>query len=189
MGRSLGPLSFVLIFSVLGVSKLTFAAALESFCHSLAHVEKNKPSQDTYIQGQDIDDVLPIASVTKIVTSWWALSAKGKDYRFTTLVHVAENEDHSFNIHLQGARDPFFGKETLHFLISELNRNNITKIKKLTFDENFKFFWNVTSGKIATGEYTLDAPRPRLVLALLKNNPDLKKVYQLMTALIQKQSN
>lgn len=42
---------------------------------------------------------------------------------------------------MKAGKDPFFGRESLDFLVSELNKIGITQVENLTFDENFKLFW------------------------------------------------
>jgi len=147
---------FLISFSTISKSK---AAALDSFCHTTA-------DHDSLYKGKDMDELLPIASVSKIFTSHWGLIALGPNYQFATKVHLTPVDDKVWDLHFQGSRDPYFGKESFHFLISELNKLGITKIRNLSFDENFKTFWNVTSGIVAAGTYELDSPNAETVLRI-----------------------
>lgn len=138
------------------------AAKMASYCSSEEGSSK--------IEGINIEKRFPIASVSKLFTTYWALSLRSENYQFKTSIHVTPAENGKFDIHLQGSRDPFFGKESFHYLISALNKMNITKIRKLTFDEDFKFIWNVNAPKTMwVIDYTPDSPSPAMVADQLKN--------------------
>ncbi len=108
------------------------AQTLQSYCYS-------DPKNFKIVQGLKVDTKFPIASVSKLVTSYWAISAKGANYKFTTAVYVTPVDKGEFDIHFQGSRDPYFGQEKLHYIISKLNEKGITKVRNLTFDENFNY--------------------------------------------------
>jgi D-alanyl-D-alanine carboxypeptidase len=126
------------------------------------------------ISGDDKKGVkFPLASISKIVTSLWALETLGPDYRFTTKLHVNRVSSNSYDIHIEGSRDPIFGRNVSYFIISELNQKNIDirNIETLTFDENFLIDWlSEESPRIAgsTPYYTsaqlqIDAVRSSLI--------------------------
>lgn len=129
-------------------------------------------SKPEAIEGFNIGGRLPIASVSKLMTSHWIVKAKGIDYRFRTLVHAVKVEGDQFDLHFQGSRDPYFGAEKFHYLISELNKKGITKIRNMTFDENFKFFWfsddPEVNRSIAVGFYINSEPSVDVVLKQLR---------------------
>jgi D-alanyl-D-alanine carboxypeptidase/D-alanyl-D-alanine-endopeptidase (penicillin-binding protein 4) len=107
------------------------------------------------IEGEQIDLRLPLGSVSKLVTTYWALSVLKPTFRFGTRIYITpiatKDKNHqTVDIHFEGSRDPYIGKESLHYLISELNKRKIFKIRNLTFDDNFKFFWNVGGGPMLT---------------------------------------
>ena len=133
------------------------AAELASSCYL------NESDTTGKVQGVNIQAMLPIASVSKVMTSWWAVTAKGLDYRFETRVSLTPQGDGSYNMHIEGSRDPYFGIQSLQFLISELNKRKITNINRLTYDENFKFFWDPTESAVAIGHYGLNDPGPAKV--------------------------
>ncbi len=64
----------------------------------------------------------------------------------------------------------------MHYLISELNKMKIFNVRNLTFDSNFKFFWNVSGGptmtpgmnSVETGYYGPDAPSADTVTTELR---------------------
>ncbi len=121
----------VILFPILwGVS--ASAQTLQSYCYS-------DPKDFLVVNGLNFDKKYPIASVSKLVTSYWAISTKGPNFKYLTVVHVTPANDGEFDIHFQGSRDPYFGQEKLHYVISNLNQKGITKVRNLTFDENFLY--------------------------------------------------
>lgn len=121
-----------LLFFILGFLSISLRAqTLQSYCHTAP--------ASAQVLGQNIDKRLPIASVSKLVTSYWAIKTVGPDFQYTTGVHVTPVSRDLYDLHLEGARDPYFGQEKLHFMISELNKRGIKKIRTLSFDEQFLF--------------------------------------------------
>lgn len=141
----------------IALSSISYGAKLASFCYA-------KDAEVLEIQGTNIDKLLPIASVSKVVTSYWGIAEKTSNYRFTTGAAVTRISKDTFDVHIIGSRDPYFGHESLHFLISELNKKGITKVRNLTFDENFKFYWelrkNTDSASPVSGFELADDPGP-----------------------------
>lgn len=85
----------------------------------------------------------PLASVSKIMTSLWALEKLGVDYRFSTVLHMSRSSSGGLRVHIEGSRNPLFGRNLSYFLISELNRMDVQRIDSLTFDENLLLAWQV----------------------------------------------
>jgi serine-type D-Ala-D-Ala carboxypeptidase/endopeptidase (penicillin-binding protein 4) len=108
------------------------AQSLQSYCYT-------NPRDFKVVEGLNIDKKFPIASVSKLVTSFWALSTKGPDFTYLSIIHVNAVSNGEFDLHIQGSRDPYFGQEKLHYIISKLNEKGITKIRNLSFDENFLY--------------------------------------------------
>ena len=106
------------------------------------------------VEGQNIDKLVEIASVSKIFTAYWALKMLGPNYRFQTLVIIkpVENDNESFDVHLRGGYDPLFNAWQMQYLIAELNRLSVKKIRTLSFDERFKFHMSARSGHQVHGE-------------------------------------
>lgn len=152
--------SFTALLLSLGFSLPAQGAKLAAFCTM---------SESGQIQGEHTQKRLPIASVSKMMTTWWSLAQGGADYRFVTKIHLSPSSPDGLDLHLEGSRDPYFGRESLHFLISELNRRGIRKIRRLSFDENFKFYVNVTSNQVAASHYVTSSPQPTTVLAQLRS--------------------
>ena len=130
------------------------ASSLAAFC-----TLKDGDGPDTAkIEQFNADKRLPIASVSKVMTGWYIVASKGANYRIPTSFHVTPVENDLYDIHIQGARDPYFGHESLQFAISELNKLGIKKVRRLSFDENFKFFWSVTSDIVTRKHYFNNEP-------------------------------
>jgi|GEM_PF-2995832 D-alanyl-D-alanine carboxypeptidase/D-alanyl-D-alanine-endopeptidase (penicillin-binding protein 4) len=113
-------------------SPMAWSQIVQSICHTT-------PENQNEIIGTHLDKRLPIASVSKLVTSYWALKALGPQFQYSTGIYVQPVGSGHFDLHLRGSRDPYFGQEKLHYLISELNKRGLTQIRNMTFDENFLY--------------------------------------------------
>lgn len=96
-----------------------------SFCYA---------KEDAPIQGYNIDKPVKIASVMKLLTTFWAVETRGVDSRFETLVTIQKSNK---EIHIAGSRDPFFDRYRLGLLLADLNRMGIKEINRITVDSNF----------------------------------------------------
>lgn len=174
-----------MLFAVVGK-----AQNLQTYCYS-------DPNNFNNVQGLNIDKKYPIASVSKLVTSYWALSTKGPSFTYLTIVHITPVGNDVFDLHIQGSNDPYFGQEKMHYMISKLNEKGITKIRNLTFDEKFIFLREVDIERPPLQEkqgfpwknYYTSQVGPKKTLAelkkgLLTNNYD-KSVKHLASAKIK----
>lgn len=169
-----------LFFSAFISSWAAQGATLDSYCFYGVGMNQ-RPS------GQNFDQLLPLASVSKIMTTHWALSQLGSQYRYPTVVHMLQTQKPGvWDVHLSGSRDPFFGKENLHFLVSELNKMKITKIRYFTFDEKVKIYWEVRSGDRAIIEYPLNAPEIETVTSELTSHSPFLTGYSATQAALSK---
>lgn len=129
------------------ISSLAFA---KFYVNSICHMKTS--DKDKVIAGDDNKaKKYPLASLSKIATTLWAIEKLGIDYRHKTNIHITEIAQGSYDVHIEGSRDPFFGQRMGYFLISELNKMQIKKIERLTFDENFLLKWAVESPTVAGG--------------------------------------
>lgn len=146
---------------------------------STCYVPLEEPNN---IKGENVDVRLPIASVSKLITSYWAVKEKSIGYRFSTVFYLSKVGDNLYDLHIQGSRDPYFGAERFHYAISELNKRGITKIRNLTFDENFKFYWFIDDKEInkslAGGFYLARDPVPEKVISQLRAYAKLTQGYE-----------
>lgn len=154
----LGTLSVILTGTIATLPAR--AASLRASCH-IEDVAGDR------LEGVNVDDRYPIASVSKIMTSYWAVAKMGVDGRFVTRVAVRKVSGDTYDLHLTGSRDPYFGKWAFQYLTSELNRLGITKIRQMTYDENLKFLVD-TTGDIATAHLDNHEPGPDRVMRELR---------------------
>ncbi|MES2854875.1 MAG: D-alanyl-D-alanine carboxypeptidase, partial [Bdellovibrionota bacterium] len=97
----------------------------KSFCYVV---------EDGSVQGVNPDQPVKIASVMKVLTTLWAVDKLGPNYRYTTKVYwQASNKE----LHIAGSNDPFFDRDRLYLLLSDLNTAGIKSIERLTTDSNF----------------------------------------------------
>ncbi|MFZ4405495.1 MAG: D-alanyl-D-alanine carboxypeptidase, partial [Pseudobdellovibrionaceae bacterium] len=109
--------------------------------HAYCEVSTEKNSK---IAGYHTDELVSIASVSKIFTSLWALEVLGADFRFQNNIYIwpGTNKD-TYNVHISGSLDPAMSRQSVYLILSELNRLGINNIQELTFDENFRVFLDV----------------------------------------------
>lgn len=130
----------LLTWTLLLLPLLSTTALAASEINSLCY-QPDQPNAHT--EGVNTAHRFELASVSKVITAFWALDAQKPDFRFTTTIDVTPVDKDSFDVHLTGVWDPYFGREMTHFMMSELYRLNVRKIRNLTFDENFSIFWSV----------------------------------------------
>ncbi|MGE3759176.1 MAG: D-alanyl-D-alanine carboxypeptidase [Pseudobdellovibrionaceae bacterium] len=155
---------FLAPLCLMALSTPAFAASLGASCFL-------PDDTSSKVEGTNINKRMPIASVSKIMTAYFSTFEKGLDYRFATKVHVTTVAKGLYDIHLEGSRDPYFGKESLHFMMAQLNKLGVTKVRDLTFDQSFKFFWINSAHdmyRISAGNWRKESPSPSIVLQQLK---------------------
>lgn len=144
--------SLRVIFStvLIAVPLVASATAIESFeelskklpqsdlKHSFCYAKKTDKGLE--FEGRNQKGKVRIASVSKLATSLWTVDNLGPFYRFETKFVYSQKDK---TLHIVGGRDPFFGRRSMNFVISELNRLGITQIELVTFDQAFTFFPSV----------------------------------------------
>jgi len=108
--------------SELKINKITNSDE-QSYC--FINPETNK------VEGLNVDLKIRLASVSKLVTSLWAVDVLGGDHRFNTKLYI-----HGKDLHIAGSWDPFFGDEKAFYLLSQLNELGFTEFDNITFDKN-----------------------------------------------------
>lgn len=133
--RHIAAFATLLLLSPLALGK----TALNAMCYLASQ------STSHSVEGTNAQERYELASVSKIVTAFWALDVLGPDYRFKTRVDITpvDSATKTFDVHIWGGWDPYFGRESTHFLMSELSRVGARNIRNLTFDESFTIFWAV----------------------------------------------
>jgi D-alanyl-D-alanine carboxypeptidase/D-alanyl-D-alanine-endopeptidase (penicillin-binding protein 4) len=132
-----------LIIRFVGIVVATLVSSAsfgKSELNSMCYLEE-KPGAK--VEGDGAQNMFEIASVSKIVTSFWAINKFGPNYRFTTRIYIDAVTSDTYDVHIGGGWDPYFGREMTHYLFSELQKSGVHKIRNLTFDEDFTLFWSV----------------------------------------------
>lgn len=162
-------LVFVTGVLLLSISLQSQAAKLAASCYM--------PEETLQVSGKNLDEKMPLASVSKIYTTLMATVSFNLKGQFYTQIYATETEAGSgvYDVHMKGSRDPYFNKLKMHMVISRLNEAKITKIRNLTFDENVKYLHD-TDRKFYIGKSLVDPlilkadlnfPAPGLVAAQL----------------------
>jgi D-alanyl-D-alanine carboxypeptidase/D-alanyl-D-alanine-endopeptidase (penicillin-binding protein 4) len=99
------------------------------------------------IQGKNSDQRVRLASVSKLITSLWAIELLGAHYQFQTKLFIKGS-----HLHLQGSVDPFFDKQKLFFLLSQLNDLGFSSFDLITFDKRIQIN---PDAQIPSNEYPL----------------------------------
>jgi serine-type D-Ala-D-Ala carboxypeptidase/endopeptidase (penicillin-binding protein 4) len=96
-----------------------------------------------------------LASVSKMITTLWALERKGPQFQYENEFFF--NDGH---LHIKGTRDTVFSRRKLFTLVNQINNLGIKEISKITFDENTIVFagsegyvgevLNISSARTAT---------------------------------------
>lgn len=97
------------------------ASAEQSYCYT---------DKDGKAQGSNLDMRIRLASVSKLLTSLWAIEKLGVDYKYDTKLFIKGN-----NLHIEGSYDPFLGNEKMFFLVSQLNELGYDRFDTITFDK------------------------------------------------------
>ncbi|OFZ28377.1 MAG: hypothetical protein A2622_04560 [Bdellovibrionales bacterium RIFCSPHIGHO2_01_FULL_40_29] len=169
----------LLLSLILGVSLVSQAGKLQSYCFMDEDSKK--------VIGHNIDEKLPLASVSKVLTSLAILSTLGARTKLYTQFFVTTVGKDLYDVHIKGSRDPYFSRASMHTLISLLNEMGVTKIRTLTFDENFKYLHNTNQVNLAgrgrsynpvTGKAAVDAPNGDFVRLLLLNKREILRDYE-----------
>ena len=108
------------------VKKYKLDAPTQSYCYTNERGE---------IEGINTNLKVRLASVSKLVTSLWAMETLGPDYRYQTKLYIKDNQ-----LHIEGSWDPFFGNEKVFFLLSQLNDLGYESFDKVTYDKNLIIF-------------------------------------------------
>lgn len=102
------------------------ASSDQAYCYTNA---------DGKVEGKNVDMRVRLASVSKLLTSLWAVDKLGVDYKYDMKLFIKGN-----NLHIQGAYDPFLGNEKMFYLLSQLNELGYKKFDTITFDKNLVLF-------------------------------------------------
>ncbi|WP_220128769.1 D-alanyl-D-alanine carboxypeptidase [Bdellovibrio sp. KM01] len=147
-------LRFQLALTALIVGFTTSSAYAKVYLNSQCTMKANSGK----IEGNGSkDEKFPLASISKLVTSLWAIETLGANYRFETKIHVTKVGPKAYNMHFEGSRDPLMGRNVGYFILAQLTMKQlgIERVENLTFDENFQMEWNVEEPVAVAGDTKL----------------------------------
>jgi len=87
------------------------------------------------LQGVNLDLKVRLASVSKLLTSLWAVEELGINFRHDTRLYINGKD-----MHIAGSFDPFMSNEKMLFLVSQLNMLGYKEFNKITFDKNLLIY-------------------------------------------------
>lgn len=104
----------------------------------------------TNINEEDLETKFRIASLSKVLTTHWAIAKLGPEYRFETKVFVTPGlSQTSCNLHFEGDMDPYLGRDMLNAIFPQirtvLKERKCTKVDTISYDENFRVLLGVMS--------------------------------------------
>lgn len=164
---------------IIGASVSSYAGKMQSYCYM--------GENDKEVFGVNADKKLPLASVSKVLTTFSVLSAMGAHTKLYTQFYVSAVAKNLYDVHIKGSRDPYFARASMHTLISRLNEMGVTQIRNLTFDENFKYLYDTNKPNSGgrgfnydpvTGKSPIDAPSADFVQRLLMNKKQVMLDYE-----------
>lgn len=109
------------------LAKFRLKSTEQSFCFE---------SSSGVIQGDRIDAPVIPASVTKVYTTYVALKKFGPDFRFKTRFVLTPTPEGQI-LHISGDQDGYFQVAQIFYVLNELNRDGVSKLKRIVFDDSF----------------------------------------------------
>lgn len=85
------------------------------------------------LTGSNIHKKAYLASITKLMTTYAVAKKYGTNYKHQTVFYY---DKETKSMHIEGGMDPLFTFEKTFYLVNQFNNNDITEIKKLTFNDN-----------------------------------------------------
>lgn len=113
-------------------------------------------------QGYQIDRMQRIASITKVLTTYFASEKLDLKKRYSLKLHITSD-----SLHIEGGRDPYFEEEKMFLLMKALNDLGYKSFKTVTMDDNFIFSDEALSQH---REITPSYSRARLAYFLKRTN-------------------
>jgi hypothetical protein len=87
----------------------------------------------------------PLASISKIFLTAWALDKLGPDYKFENLWYFKTVSDGVYDVYFKANYDPALNIEKMLYAMSLLRAQGIQKIRQLTIDETSRVYLSVLS--------------------------------------------
>ncbi len=139
----------------------------------------------SHVTQDDLNEKFRIASLSKIITSHWAVNKLGPEFRFTTNLYILPNRENlgqesqnqksrpNCRIHVEGSMDPYMGREMLSRIFSQVKPKllalNCASVSGISYDENFQVLLNALSHQ---KNHTLSWQNPRTLFNPEKTHSD-----------------
>ena len=85
----------------------------------------------------------PLASVSKVFLTAWALDKLGPDYKFENLWYLKKVSDGVYDIYFKANYDPVLNIEKMLYAMSSLRSQGVQRIRQLTIDETTRVYLSV----------------------------------------------
>jgi D-alanyl-D-alanine carboxypeptidase/D-alanyl-D-alanine-endopeptidase (penicillin-binding protein 4) len=113
----------------------------DEFLSNLSRYSMTDKAQQAYcykkagvVEGYQVERLERIASLTKLLTTFFASELTDLDRRFETKIYIADG-----NMHIAGGDDPYWEEEKILLLMQALNDLGYKSFKTVTFDDHFFF--------------------------------------------------
>jgi D-alanyl-D-alanine carboxypeptidase/D-alanyl-D-alanine-endopeptidase (penicillin-binding protein 4) len=113
----------------------------------------------------------PLASVSKIFLTAWALDKLGPDYKFENLWYFKKVSEGVYDVYFKANYDPALNIEKMLYAMSLLRAQGIQKIRQLTIDETTRVYLSVLNDPhVEMGEVPVSVNQSVENLALIFNS-------------------
>jgi D-alanyl-D-alanine carboxypeptidase/D-alanyl-D-alanine-endopeptidase (penicillin-binding protein 4) len=134
----------------------------------------------TSVNEEDLETKFRIASLSKVLTSHWAIAKLGPEYRFETKIYVTPGVGQSScNLHFEGDMDPYMGRDMLGAVFPQiravLKERKCTTVDTISYDENFRVLLDVMKHQVDES-YGWNNPAPFIRVA--RTDADFKAYLQ-----------
>jgi serine-type D-Ala-D-Ala carboxypeptidase/endopeptidase (penicillin-binding protein 4) len=85
----------------------------------------------------------PLASVSKVFVTAWALDKLGPDYKFESLWYFKKVSEGIYDVYFKANYDPSLNIEKMLYAMSLLRSQGVQKIRQLTIDETTRVYLSV----------------------------------------------
>ncbi len=112
---------------------------------TITYCESAAGQGETYSGYRDLMPY-PLASVSKIFLSAWALHQLGPDFRYQMIWKLKKiSNDGTYDAYLQTNYDPIVNIEKILFALSQLNKSGVKRFRNLVIDETTRIYLSVLS--------------------------------------------
>ncbi len=165
MKKTIYLLSLVMSLKALALSPNAITSSFKSLNSKYAIGPLNQQSfcyiQNQSVEGYRTSSLQKIASVTKLLTTYFASETLDLSKTYKTKIYLTKD-----SMHIEGGGDPYFDAEKLLLLFESLNKLGYKVFKKVTFDKNL-IFYKIDDRQV---DVTIEKTRTRLSEYLGVNN-------------------